>query len=30
VLLETSGAHDIGPVDRPVHINKELKCPDSG
>jgi 7-carboxy-7-deazaguanine synthase len=30
VLLETSGAHDIGPVDRRVHIIMDLKCPDSG
>ncbi|HEX4589196.1 MAG TPA: radical SAM protein [Gemmataceae bacterium] len=30
VLLETSGAHDIGPVDRRVHIVMDLKCPDSG
>lgn len=30
VLLETSGAHDIGPVDRRVHIILDLKCPDSG
>jgi 7-carboxy-7-deazaguanine synthase len=30
VLLETSGAHDVGPVDRRVHIVMDLKCPDSG
>ena len=30
VLLETSGAHDIRPVDRRVHIVMDLKCPDSG
>ncbi len=30
VLLETSGAHDISPVDRRVHIIMDLKCPDSG
>jgi 7-carboxy-7-deazaguanine synthase len=30
VLLETSGAHDIGPVDPRVHIIMDLKCPDSG
>jgi 7-carboxy-7-deazaguanine synthase len=30
VLLETSGAHDVGPVDRRVHIIMDLKCPDSG
>jgi 7-carboxy-7-deazaguanine synthase len=30
VLLETSGAHDIGPVDRRVHVIMDLKCPDSG
>lgn len=30
VLLETSGAHDIDPVDRRVHIIMDLKCPDSG
>jgi 7-carboxy-7-deazaguanine synthase len=30
VLLETSGAHDIGPVDKRVHIIMDLKCPDSG
>jgi 7-carboxy-7-deazaguanine synthase len=30
VLLETSGAADIGPVDRRVHIIMDLKCPDSG
>jgi 7-carboxy-7-deazaguanine synthase len=30
VLLETSGAHDLAPVDRRVHIIMDLKCPDSG
>lgn len=30
VLLETSGAHDIGEVDPRVHIILDLKCPDSG
>jgi 7-carboxy-7-deazaguanine synthase len=30
VLLETSGAHDIRPVDKRVHIIMDLKCPDSG
>src|SRR5438045_3107544 len=30
VLLETSGAHDISPVDRRVHVIMDLKCPDSG
>lgn len=30
VLLETSGAHDVGAVDRRVHIIMDLKCPDSG
>ena len=30
VLLETSGAHDLSPVDRRVHIIMDLKCPDSG
>jgi 7-carboxy-7-deazaguanine synthase len=30
VLLETSGAHDIAPVDSRVHIILDLKCPDSG
>jgi 7-carboxy-7-deazaguanine synthase len=30
VLLETSGAHDVAPVDRRVHIIADLKCPDSG
>jgi 7-carboxy-7-deazaguanine synthase len=30
VLLETSGARDIGPVDSRVHIVMDLKCPDSG
>jgi 7-carboxy-7-deazaguanine synthase len=30
VLLETSGARDIQPVDPRVHIIMDLKCPDSG
>jgi len=30
VLLETSGAHDVGPVDPRVHVVMDLKCPDSG
>ena len=30
VLLETSGAHDIGPVDPRVHRIMDLKCPGSG
>jgi 7-carboxy-7-deazaguanine synthase len=30
VLLETSGAHDVGSVDPRVHIIMDLKCPDSG
>lgn len=30
VLLETSGALDVGPVDRRVRIILDLKCPDSG
>ncbi|MBX7104974.1 MAG: 7-carboxy-7-deazaguanine synthase QueE [Gemmataceae bacterium] len=30
VLLETSGAHDLAPVDGRVHIIMDLKCPDSG
>src|SRR5262249_45457928 len=30
LLLETSGAHDVGQVDRRVHIIMDLKCPDSG
>ena len=30
VLLETSGAHDVGPVDPRVRIIMDLKCPDSG
>lgn len=30
VLLETSGAHDLSPVDRRVHLIMDLKCPDSG
>ncbi len=30
VLLETSGAHEVAPVDRRVHIIMDLKCPDSG
>ncbi len=30
VLLETSGAHDVGRVDPRVRIIMDLKCPDSG
>jgi 7-carboxy-7-deazaguanine synthase len=30
VLLETSGAHDVAPVDPRVRIIMDLKCPDSG
>jgi 7-carboxy-7-deazaguanine synthase len=30
VLLETSGAHDIAPVDTRVHRIMDLKCPGSG
>lgn len=30
VLLETSGAHDVGVVDPRVHIIMDLKCPASG
>jgi 7-carboxy-7-deazaguanine synthase len=30
VLLETSGAHDVRPVDPRVHVIMDLKCPDSG
>jgi 7-carboxy-7-deazaguanine synthase len=30
VLLETSGAHDLTPVDPRVHLIMDLKCPDSG
>ena len=30
VLLETSGAHDISPVDPRVHRIMDLKCPSSG
>jgi 7-carboxy-7-deazaguanine synthase len=30
VLMETSGAHDITPVNPRVHIILDLKCPDSG
>jgi 7-carboxy-7-deazaguanine synthase len=30
VLLETSGAHDIAPVDPRVHRVMDLKCPSSG
>ncbi|QJW96460.1 7-carboxy-7-deazaguanine synthase [Frigoriglobus tundricola] len=30
VLLETSGAHDVGRVDPRVHVIMDLKCPDSG
>lgn len=30
VLIETSGAHDVGTIDRRVHVIMDLKCPDSG
>jgi 7-carboxy-7-deazaguanine synthase len=30
VLLETSGAHDVTPVDPRVHVIMDIKCPDSG
>jgi 7-carboxy-7-deazaguanine synthase len=30
VLIETSGAHDIGGIDPRVHVIMDLKCPDSG
>jgi 7-carboxy-7-deazaguanine synthase len=30
VLIETSGAHDIAPIDPRVHRIMDLKCPDSG
>lgn len=30
VLIETSGAHDISPIDPRVHRIMDLKCPDSG
>ena len=30
VLIETSGAHDIGSIDSRVHRIMDLKCPDSG
>ncbi len=30
VLLETSGAHDIAPIDSRVHRIMDLKCPTSG
>ena len=30
VLLETSGALDIAPVDRRVHVIMDIKCPGSG
>jgi 7-carboxy-7-deazaguanine synthase len=30
VLLETSGAHDVGGVDPRVRVIMDLKCPDSG
>src|SRR3954454_22419123 len=30
VLLETSGAHDIAPVDQRVHRIMDIKCPSSG
>jgi 7-carboxy-7-deazaguanine synthase len=30
VLIETSGAHDVRPIDPRVRIIMDLKCPDSG
>lgn len=30
ILLETSGAFDIAPVDERVHVIMDIKCPDSG
>jgi 7-carboxy-7-deazaguanine synthase len=30
VLIETSGAHDVGGIDPRVHVVMDLKCPDSG
>jgi 7-carboxy-7-deazaguanine synthase len=30
VLIETSGAHDIAPIDARVHRIMDLKCPSSG
>lgn len=30
VLIETSGAHDVGGIDPRVHVIMDLKCPDSG
>ena len=30
VLIETSGAHDVGPIDPRVHVILDVKCPDSG
>ena len=30
VLLETSGAHDLRPVDPRVHVVMDIKCPGSG
>src|ERR1700734_637060 len=30
VLIETSGAHDIAPIDARVHRIMDLKCPGSG
>jgi len=30
VLIETSGARDVGRIDRRVHVIMDLKCPDSG
>lgn len=30
VLIETSGTHDVAPVDRRAHLIMDLKCPDSG
>jgi 7-carboxy-7-deazaguanine synthase len=29
VLIETSGAHDVGGIDPRVHVIMDLKCPDS-
>ncbi len=30
VMLETSGAHDVAPVDARVRVVMDIKCPDSG
>ncbi len=30
VLIETSGAHDVGVLDPRAHVIMDLKCPDSG